>query len=105
AEPLIYLNYETGELEPLLAESWEPIGENVWEIRLRQGISFTNGEPFTAEAVKFSLERVGLPELASPATIYIRPIQDVRVADDYTVHIITDGPSPVIPLYLTRIGM
>lgn len=105
AEPLIYLNYETGELEPVLAESWEPVGENVWEIRLREGISFTNGEPFTAEAVKFSLERVGLPDLASPATIYVRPIQEVQVVDDHTVHIITDGPSPVIPLYLTRIGM
>lgn len=105
AEPLIDFDYQTGELKPRLAVSWKNIDDVTWEIKLREGVSFTNGEPFTAESVKVSIERIKKPELKSPATIYVRPIVEVKVVDDHTVHIITDGPSAVLPLNLTRIGM
>jgi len=104
-EPLALLDYSKMEIEPNLATSWRPLDDTTWEVKLRQGITFTNGEPFDANSVKFSFERIRDPKLKSPAMIYVRPIKEVKVVDSYTVHITTDGPTPTIPLYLTRIGI
>lgn len=102
-EPLAYLNYKTGEIEPLLAESWKAITDTTWQVKLREGVKFTNGEELTADAVKFSLERIANPEFKSPATIYTRPIKSVDVVDRYTVNITTKDPLGVMPLYMTRV--
>ncbi|HEX7002384.1 MAG TPA: ABC transporter substrate-binding protein [Trueperaceae bacterium] len=104
-EPLFQLDYATNDITPLLGASYEAVDETTWEVKLQGGVRFTNGEPFNAEVVRYSLLRVKKPELNSPATIYVRPIVDVQVVDDTTVRIITDGPAPVLPLYLTRISM
>lgn len=104
-EPLLLLDYSANDIVPLLATSYTAIDETTWEITLQEGVSFTNGEPFNAEAVRYSLLRVGKPELNSPATIYVRPISDVLIVDDTTVRVVTHGPAPVLPLYLTRIAM
>ncbi len=45
-------------LEPGLAESWELIEPTTWRFNLRQGVTFHDGTPFTAEAVAWSLARV-----------------------------------------------
>ena len=45
-------------LIPELAESWKSLDELTWEVRLRKGIKFHNGEDFNAAAVKFTLDRV-----------------------------------------------
>src|SRR5215217_5046957 len=42
------------ETTPLLAESWKNLDNLTWQFQLRKGVKFTNGEPFNAEAVKFS---------------------------------------------------
>src|SRR5579871_5237041 len=43
----------TGEIEPWLATSWRNLDDLTWELTLRQGVRFQNGEPFNAQAVKF----------------------------------------------------
>src|SRR5690625_1516649 len=48
-EALLRFDYQQGEVVPLLASSFEAIDDTVWEFRLREGVSFTNGEPFDAE--------------------------------------------------------
>lgn len=104
-EPLFQLDYATSDITPLLGKSLVAVDDTTWEVKLQEGVTFTNGEPFNAEAVRYSLLRVSKPELKSPATIYVRPIADVAVVDEYTVRIVTDGPAPALPLYLTRIAM
>lgn len=104
-EPLFQLDYATNDVKPLLGTSYVAIDDTTWEVKLQEGVVFTNGEPFNADVVRYSLLRVKKPELSSPATIYVRPIADVQVVDDTTVRILTDGPAPVLPLYLTRIAM
>src|SRR5690625_3977629 len=45
-------------IEPLLATSWEANEDaTVWTLQLREGVSFTDGTPFNAEAVKFNFDR------------------------------------------------
>ncbi len=58
-EGLVELNQDTGEIEPALAESWTVSPDGlVYDFTLRQGVTFSNGQPFAADDVKFSLERV-----------------------------------------------
>lgn len=93
----------TGELEPLLAESFVMLpDEYTWEFRLRQGIIFHDGTPFNAEAVRRSLLRALDPEEASPSAFIINMITDVEVIDDYTVHIITEFPFAPLPSHLAH---
>jgi peptide/nickel transport system substrate-binding protein len=55
-DPLVNLN-ERGELVPGLAESWEQPDDRAYVLTLRQDVSFHDGTPFDAEAVKFHFDR------------------------------------------------
>lgn len=56
-EALVYLTPDY-QIEPLLAESWEFVEPNTWRISLRQDVTFHDGTPFTADAVKYTMDRV-----------------------------------------------
>lgn len=83
-------------LEPGLAVSWEAEDELTWVFHLREGVTFHNGYPFTAEDVKFTFDRVRDPALASAAAGYFQSIDRVEVVDPYTVKIITKKPDPLL---------
>ncbi len=78
--------------QPVLAESWEQVEPDRWRFTLRQGVKFHDGTDFTADAVKFSIERQKDPENPGRSASNLRPIIAVEVVDDYTVDIVTDGP-------------
>lgn len=81
---------------PELAESWEAVDETTWRFHLREDVTFSNGEPFDAEDVKFSIERILDPEQASPRASMLEMISEVEIEDDRTVVIRTDEPSPTL---------
>ena len=85
------------ELEPRLAESWKPLNDTTWEFKLRKGVKFHDGSDFTAEDVKFSIERIPTVSGPNPTTIYVRRVKETKIIDSHTVHIVTDGPAPVLP--------
>ena len=85
------------EVEPRLAESWKPLNDTTWEFKLRKGVKFHDGSDFTAEDVKFSIERIPVVSGPNPTTIYVRRVKETKVVDPHTVHIVTDGPAPVLP--------
>jgi peptide/nickel transport system substrate-binding protein len=85
------------ELEPRLAESWRPINETTWEFKLRRGVKFHDGSDFTAEDVKFSIERIPVVSGPNPTTIYVRRVKETKIIDAHTVHVVTDGPAPTLP--------
>ena len=85
------------QLEPRLAESWRPIDATTWEFKLRPGVKFHDGSDFTAEDVKFSIERIPTVSGPNPTTIYVRRVKEARVVDALTLHVVTDGPSPTLP--------
>lgn len=101
-ETLFYMNTD-GELEPLLAESLEAGDEpNTFVITLRQGINFSDGTPFTAEAVKMNLEYVLNPETGSAFAFLISPIQEIEVVDDYTVNLVLDSEFAPLAAHLSH---
>jgi peptide/nickel transport system substrate-binding protein len=77
---------------PGLAESWEQLDPTTWQFTLREGVTFHNGEPFTAEAVKFTFERVLDPEFESPIASLLNTIDRVEIIDPMTVNIVTNQP-------------
>jgi peptide/nickel transport system substrate-binding protein len=89
-------------LTPGLALSWRAVDDVTWEFRLRPGVSFQNGEAFTAEAVKFSLERVLDPAAKAPTVSYITTIAGVDVVDAMTVRIRTKAADPLLPTRMSR---
>ncbi len=97
---------ENSRLMPGLAESWEMIDPLTWEFKLREGVTFHNGEPFTAEDVVFTFERI--PQVVNspgPYTSYLRGINGTEIVDPLTLRITTDYPVPILPLMMHNIAI
>lgn len=78
---------------PGLAENWESVGETTWRFTLREGVTFHNGNAFTASDVVFTVGK---------AKESIRPdlvanIASITAIDDLTVEITTPKPYAVLP--------
>jgi peptide/nickel transport system substrate-binding protein len=106
-EGLMTRDPATMEIKPLLAESWRNLNPNTWEIKLRRGVKFTNGEDFTGESVKFTIERAITSKLNTLAKLTWPPSfgQEVTVVDPYTVRITTKVPDPMVPARLAAESM
>ncbi|MBM3514446.1 MAG: ABC transporter substrate-binding protein [Alphaproteobacteria bacterium] len=83
---------------PWLATSWESIDPLTWRFHLRPGVAFSNGEPFTSDAVVTNLEYLISPEgrRESVARV-VGAIAAVRAVDDLTVDIVTKYPDIMLP--------
>lgn len=87
-EKLIAYNLKTAEYDPILAESFEWVDDLTLEISLRDGIEFSNGEPFDADAAIFSLELLLDPEVGGiELSNRIANISSVEKIDDGAVRI------------------
>ncbi len=94
---------ENNELQPWLAESYEIIDDTTVEVVLKQGVKFHNGDEFTADDVKFTLERVATDSALKEHPNY-KQIKEVKIIDPYKVQIITHAPEPSIIHRLARLG-
>lgn len=81
-------------LKPYLATSWEAVDSNTWEFELREDVLFSNGDPFTAEEVKFSLE---WDIEHNNKLAQLTKIESIDVPDEHTLQIRTTEPNPVLP--------
>lgn len=102
-EQLVIFETETLDVIPWLAESFEWIDGTTLEIRLREGISFTNGEPLDGEAVRVSLDRLTSSEAYS---FFLEPdvYQETQIIDDLTVHVLLSRPYAPFVGFLARGG-
>ncbi len=81
---------------PMLAESWRIVNDTTWEFKLRKGVKFHNGEPFTAHAVKATIDYALDPANKShfTAAAYWGLVKEVQVVDDFAVRFLTKQPWP-----------
>ncbi len=91
------------QIEPGLAESWKLVNPTTWEFKLRRGVKFHDGSDFTAEDVKFSIERIPTLSGPNPTTIYVRRVKETKIVDSHTINVITDGPAPSLPYDFIRL--
>jgi peptide/nickel transport system substrate-binding protein len=92
-ETLFNFDPQTGNLTPWLAESGSWVDDNTFEVVLRDGITWADGEAMTADDVVFTMK---LGELY-PSGIWFGPmwlkyVQDVVAVDDLTVQFIMENP-------------
>jgi peptide/nickel transport system substrate-binding protein len=117
--PLLSWNADATALEPQMATAWEPNEDaTVWTITLRDGVTFHDGEPMTAEDVKFSLELAFNPEAATLYPSFSQltaerfvggaeyvagdadEIAGIRIVDDLTLEFEFAEPNPRLPYSL-----
>ncbi|WP_099159615.1 ABC transporter substrate-binding protein [Virgibacillus ndiopensis] len=91
------------EIQPDAVAEYEQIDDVTWKFTLKEGITFHNGDPLTAEDVKFSLERV-MNDQTLKEFPYFKQLKEVNVLDDLNVEIITDGPMPTLLKVLAKSG-
>src|SRR3989442_4100368 len=83
----------------LATEMPKLVAPTTWEVKLRKGVKFHNGEDFNAESAKFSIERVKDPKLRASSNF--RPIEPVEVVDPYTIRVHTAKPWPTFLTVMT----
>ncbi len=97
---------------PWLAESWETADSQTWTFKLRQGVTFHDGTPFNAEAVKWNMDRWRDPEnewrFGRTFEYYDiefgtdLAIEEVNIIDEYTIELKLAAPSGVL---LSKLAM
>lgn len=87
-----------GDLVPSLATAMPTLVDSTtWEIKLRPGIKFHNGETLNADAVVYSIKRVIDPDFNSEQISFFSTIKDASMVDDLTLHVSTNGSDPILP--------
>jgi peptide/nickel transport system substrate-binding protein len=96
-EPLFILNYETGEIQPWLAESFTPNkSSDVWTLKLRKGATWSDGVPFTADDVDFTInlllgDKTSTLGYASDMQHWVKSVKKI---DDLTEEFDLTQPDP-----------
>ncbi len=97
-EPLVTLTAEY-KAEPALATEWAKQSDNSYLIKLRENVKWTQGQRFTAEDVRFTIDR--LKEISSIYSYNVQYVTSVDIVDDYTVKINLDREIPFYEYQLT----
>lgn len=94
-----------GKMVPGLAESWQQVDTVTYEFKLRKGVVFHDGSPFTAEDVKFTIETVLAPATKSGSAWVLGTIAGVSAVNPHTVRVKTKHPDGMLLHRLTMFGL
>lgn len=102
----LILQDEKQRLQPGLATSWKPLDDTTWEFKLRDGVKFHDGSPFTAKDVVYTVCRIPTVENSpSSFTVYTKAIADMQIKDPLTLIIKTDTPYPLLAVEVSTWGV
>ena len=93
------------EITPLLAESYEQASDTEWTIKLREDVTFSNGEPFNAEAVIWNFKRAASDKYPRQAYEFRDCVKDYEAVDDTTVKFILSKPDLFFPQHIAEVPM
>ncbi|MDE3193665.1 MAG: hypothetical protein KGN00_08265 [Chloroflexota bacterium] len=88
---------ENYKLAPGLAASWKLVDPKTWQFKLRSGVKFHNGDPFTARDVKFSIEHTYDPKAKTIFASSFSSVASIDIVDDLTVNMVSKAPDPFLP--------
>jgi peptide/nickel transport system substrate-binding protein len=91
-----------GELRGELAESWSRDADGAWVFKLRPGAVFHNGEPVTADDVKWSIEQIGAEKSTAYMRAQFQSIERVEIPDPRTVRLVTKEPLATLPTWFAN---
>jgi peptide/nickel transport system substrate-binding protein len=77
------------------------VAPTTWEVKLRKGVKFHNGEDFNAESAKFSLERLAQGQGKLRGATFFAPIDRVEIVDSHTVRVHTKKPWPTFTVVMS----
>ncbi|MCT7657978.1 ABC transporter substrate-binding protein [Mycobacterium deserti] len=102
-EPLIERDPNSGDLQPLLATEWRQSAPNQWTFKVRDGVTFSNGAPFTARDAAFSIDRAVNSDLNCNLDGYVFGDEKLELdtPDDNTLVVGTETPDPILPLRIS----
>jgi peptide/nickel transport system substrate-binding protein len=103
-EPLLNLDPDAN-LKPMLALSWQRIDDTTYQLKLRPDVKFHNGDSFTADDVKFSLERATRTTKPLPTASVFDTYKGAEINDPMTITIMSKAPDALFLKKLARIGM
>ena len=93
-------------VEPALALSWAPVADTVWEFKLRPGVTWHDGSPFTADDVAYTIARVPhVPNSPGGYGSYVSVVTRTEIIDPLTIRIHTKAPAPNQPIDLALVGI
>jgi peptide/nickel transport system substrate-binding protein len=96
---------KNAKIKPLLAKEWEQLDDTTWEFKLREDVTFHDGTPFNAEAVKKTFDRLTDPKVASPRAVVFKMLKEVKIIDDHTVQLLLSEPfSPLLSILASHEG-
>ncbi|MFD9627328.1 glutathione ABC transporter substrate-binding protein [Peribacillus muralis] len=96
---------KNGEIQPMLAKSWKQIDDTTWEFKLRDDVTFHDGTPFNADAVKKTFDRLLDPAVASPRAVVFKMVKEVKPVDEHTVQFKLKEPfSPLLSILANHEG-
>ena len=95
--------YRPGDHQPVgdLATSWQATdGGRTWEFKLRRGVKWHDGKPFSAADVKFTLEGIVDPKVNALFRSALKGLKRVDAVDDATVRVVFEQPYASLPIAL-----
>lgn len=104
-ETLTVLDPVTGDVKPRLATSWEDVGGGTWRIKLREGVTFHDGAPLDADAVKTAIDRMTGEKFYCVDRDRVTTDLSVAVVDAHTVDITSTPAQLLMPIFLTVFGI
>jgi len=91
-----------GQLRGELAESWSIDGDGAWVFRLRQGAVFHNGEPVTADDIKWSIEQIAGEKSTAYMRAQFQSVARIEIPDPQTIRLTTKQPAVTLPTWFAN---
>lgn len=105
-ETLTVLDPEDSRPLPKLATKWEQVDDATWRFTLRSGVKFHDGADFDAAAAAKAIERQAIPDLVCTSRVKLpNTTLTTKVVDPLTLDITASPPEPLLPVFLSFVGM
>lgn len=88
-----------GNVQPWIVTGWENVDPTTWRLEVRQGVTFHDGTPMTAEDVAYSILRAATHP-RSEMRGGVGGVAEANVIDEATVEVVTEAPDPLLPEHL-----